>query len=57
MIAPSVTIETLPFKCVVDTLRDLLQEIGPNSVIFKATSVLLTAPASGADTWSSGPMV
>lgn len=56
MIAPSGTIETLPFMCVVDTLRDLLQEIGPNSVIFKATSVLLTAPASGADTLSSGPM-
>lgn len=57
MTAPSGNIETLPFMCVIDTLCDLLQEIGPNSVIFKATSILLIAPASGGDTWSSGPVV
>lgn len=56
-IAPSGNIETLSFTSVIDTFCDLLQEIGPTSVIFKATSVLLSAPASGGDTWFSGPAV
>lgn len=57
MAAPSGNIETLPFMCVIDTLRDLLQETGPNSGICKATSILLNAPASWGDTWSSGLVV
>lgn len=37
--------------CVIDTLCDLLQEIGPGSVVFKAPSVLLMHLLQG-DTWS-----
>lgn len=57
MTAPSGEDETLSFMCVIDTLCYLLQEIGSNSVIFNATSILLNAPASGVETWSAGPVV
>lgn len=58
MTTPSGNFETLLFMCVIDTLHDLLQAVGPNSVIFKATSILLTASASaGDDTWTSGIVV
>lgn len=58
MTAPSANFGTLPFTHVTDTLHDLLQAVDPNSVIFKAASILLTAPASeGDDTSTSGTVV